>query len=113
MAKIKPGNLKIQLAIPYSNHCFTKKVGGFEKSINFSLDSFKNSWIKINPKIKRYGMLDNLLSKNCIEFECNYYLNTIFYIYFYLNIFLVSNFLISFITGDKTFSISFLNESIF
>ena len=35
------------------------------------------------------------------------------YIYFYLIIFLVSNFLITFITGDKTFSISFLNESIF
>ena len=69
--------------------------------------------MKINPKIKRYCNWDYFLSKNCIGFDYCYCLNTIFYIYFYLNIFLVSNFLITFITGDKTFSISFLNESIF
>ena len=77
------------------------------------MDSPKISWMKINPKIKHYRKYENLVVNNCIEFNCKYYLNTIFYIFFYLIQFIVSNFLITFITGDKTFSISFFNESIF
>lgn len=48
-----------------------------------------------------------------MELNYKYLLNTIFYILNYLNMFLLSNFLIIFISGDKTFRISFLNESIF
>ncbi len=58
-------------------------------------------------------MNESYFLKNCIGFGYKCYLNTIFYIYFYLYLFLVTKFFISFITGDKTFSISFLNESIF